>query len=260
MARTTGLVRPTPPGSPVQLFTWRKALVGGGIAFAALALAAAGYTAMRLMGIGPVGTLVASGVLKDREQILLADFENRAADSTLGPSVTEAFRVDLSQSPTVRVMDQQAVSQALTRMQRPAGGTLPVALARELAEREGIKAVVTGQIDPVGQGYVLAAGLISASDGKTLSAVRETAEGSGELLKAIDRLSGKLRERIGESLTTIRANPALDQVTTASLPALRKYTEALRLEEPTAPKRRFRCCRRRWDSTVVLPWRGASWR
>ncbi len=231
LARTTGLMAATPPGSPAHLFTWRKALFGGGLAFAGLALAAGGYTAMRLLGIGPVGTLVASGVIKDREQILLADFENRAADSTLGPSVTEAFRVDLSQSPTVRVMDQQGVWQALTRMQRPAGGSLPAALARELAEREGVKAIVTGQIDPVGQGYVLAASLISATDGKTLSAVRETAESQGELLKAIDRLSAKLRERVGESLTSIRANPALDQVTTASLPALRKYTEALQLEE-----------------------------
>ena len=231
VARTTGLLSPTPPGSPARLFTWRRALMGGGLAFAALALLASGYTAMRLLGIGPVGTLVASGVLKDREQILLADFENRAADSTLGPSVTEAFRVDLSQSPTVRVMDQQTIAQALTRMQRPATGALPTALAKELAEREGVKAVVTGQIDPVGQGYVLAASLISSADGSTLSAVRETAEGQGELLKAIDRLSAKLRERIGESLTSIRANPALDQVTTPSLAALRKYSQALRLEE-----------------------------
>jgi tetratricopeptide (TPR) repeat protein len=231
VARTTGLMTATPPGSPVSLFTWRKAIMGGGLAFAGLGLVAAVYMAMRLLGIGPVGTLVASGVIKDREPIVLADFENRASDSTLGPSVTEAFRVDLSQSPTVRVMDQQAILQGLARMQRPATGTLPLSLARELAEREGVKAVVSGQIDPVGQGYVLAASLISTADGRTLSAVRETAEGPGELLKAIDRLSAKLRERIGESLTTIRANPALDQVTTASLPALRKYSQALRLEE-----------------------------
>jgi serine/threonine protein kinase/tetratricopeptide (TPR) repeat protein/TolB-like protein len=235
VARTTGLVSP-PSSAAAGLFTWRKALMGGGLAFAGLTLIAGGYTAMRLLGIGPVGTLVASGVLSDKEQILLADFENRAADSTLGPSVTEAFRVDLSQSPTVRVMDQQAIAQALTRMQRPATGTLPTALARELAEREGVKAVVTGQIDPVGQGFVLAASLVSSADGSTLSAVRETAEGPGELLKAIDRLSAKLRERIGESLTTIRANPALDQVTTASLPALRKYSQALRLEEADRPE------------------------
>src|SRR5262249_32929152 len=159
------------------------------------------------------GTLLASGVLKDREQLLLADFENHTRDSTLGSSLTEAMRVDLSQSPTVRVMDQQAVRDALQRMQRPDAGPLTPALAREVAERQGIKAVVSGQIDPVGGGYLLSASLLSAADGRSLAAVRETAETPAELLKAIDRLSGKLRERIGESLVTIRSNPPLDEVT-----------------------------------------------
>ena len=220
-----------PEAGVVRWLTWKKAVLGGLLAFAGLGAVTAGYTAMRLLGIGPVGTLLASGVLKQREQLLLADFENRAADTTLGPSLTEAMRVDLSQSPTVRLMDQQGVRDAMQLMQRPGNGLLTVELAREVAERRGIKAVVGGQIDPVGSGYVLSASLVSARDGQVLAAVRETAESPSDLLKAIDRLSGKLRERIGESLVTIRANPPLEQVTTASLPALRKYTEAVRLQD-----------------------------
>jgi len=231
VARTAGLPAPTPPGGLAPWLSWRRALLGGGLAFAGLATVAAVYTAMRVLGIGPVGTLVASGVLADREKVLLADFENRSPDSTLGASLTEAFRVDLSQSPTIRLLDPQEVADALRRMQRPAGVTLTPALAREIAERNGVKAVVTGQIDPVGQGYVLSAGLVSAGDGRTLSAVRESADDAGSLLSAMDRLSKKLRERVGESLTTIRANPELEQVTTGSLDALRKYSEALRLDE-----------------------------
>jgi hypothetical protein len=64
-----------------------------------------------------------------------------------------------------------------------------------------------------------------------LTAVRETAADQSVLLAAIDRLSSKLRERIGESLVTIRGEPRLEQVTTGSLAALRKYSEALRMEE-----------------------------
>jgi eukaryotic-like serine/threonine-protein kinase len=230
MART--LVTPSAPEAGLSRWlTWRKALLGGALAFTGLAVVVGTYTAMRLMGIGPVGTLVASGVLKQREQLLLADFENRAADTTLGPSLSEAMRVDLSQSPTVRLLDQQGVRDALQLMQRPGEGPLTAELAREVAERRGIKAVVTGQIDPVGSGYLLSASLVSAADGRVLAAVRETAESPTELLKAIDRLSGKLRERIGESLVTIRANPPLEQVTTGSLAALRKYTEAIRLSD-----------------------------
>ncbi len=228
IARTT-LAKPgaSEPGVS-HWFTWRKALLGGVLAFVGLAVVAGGYSAMRVLGIGPVGTLLASGVLKEREQLLLADFENHTADTTLGPSLTEAMRVDLSQSPSVRVLDQQAVRDALQRMQRPDVGVVTAALAREVAERQGIKAVVTGQIDPVGSGYLLSASLVSAADGRALAAVRETAENPASLLKAIDGLSGKLRERIGESLVTIRDNPPLEQVTTGSLPALRKYSEAVR--------------------------------
>jgi eukaryotic-like serine/threonine-protein kinase len=231
VARTTGLYVSAQPTGAARWFTWRKALLGGGAAFGVLAAVAAVYTGMRMLGIGPVGTLVASGVLKDREPLVLADFENRSADSTLGPSLTEAFRVDLSQSPTVRLLDASAIADALQRMERSGGASFPTTLARELAVREGIKGIVTGQIDPVGKGYVLSASLIGASDGRVLTAVRETAQGDGELLGAIDRLSKKLRERVGESLVSIRANPPLEQVTTASLVALRKYSEALRLEE-----------------------------
>ena len=228
LAHSTGTTLPRPRGIE-QLFTWRHALSGGIAAFAALAIVAAGYTAMRLLGIGPVGTLVASGVLKYRQPIILADFDNRAADSTLGVTLTEAFRVDLSQSPTVQLVNNQAIAQALQRMQRAQPAPLTPLLAREVAQREGIKAVVSGEIDPVGAGYLLSASVISAADGTTLTAVRETAASAAELIPALDRLSRALRERIGESLVTIRANEPLEKVTTASLDALRKYTQGVRL-------------------------------
>src|SRR5437870_12344953 len=85
VARATGAGLPTAGGLPTWL-TWRRALSGGGVAFGALGVGAAGYMAMRLLGIGPVGTLVASGVLRQRERVILAEFQNRSTDSTLGPS------------------------------------------------------------------------------------------------------------------------------------------------------------------------------
>jgi tetratricopeptide (TPR) repeat protein/tRNA A-37 threonylcarbamoyl transferase component Bud32 len=234
IARTTMVHTPVPETGVTRWLTWRKAILGGALAFGGLAVVAGGYTAMRLLGIGPVGTLVASGVLKNRDKLILADFENRAADSTLGPSVTEAFRVDLQQSQTLRLVDATEVADALRRMERPAGALTP-AIAREVAERSGIKGVVSGQIDPIGTSYVLSASLLDATDGRVLTAVRETADGPGELLKAIDKLSAKLRERIGESLVTIRESPPLERVTTASLPALRKYSEAVHYTDLERP-------------------------
>jgi len=229
LAGSTG--RAAVPAGVQRWFTWRRALFGGAAAFGLLGLCTGVYMAMRLLGIGPVGTLVASGVLAQRDRLVLADFENRTADSTLGPSLTEALRVDLAQSGAIRLLDAAAVGQALGRMGRRPGGPLDLALARELAQREGAKAVVHGQIDPLGRGYVVSAELVSAADGAALVSVRENAQDDGAIIAAVDRLSHRLRERIGESLKTIRASDPLEQVTTRSLEALRKYSQGVRASD-----------------------------
>ena len=229
LAGSTG--RAAVPAGVHRWFTWRRALLSGAAGFGLLGLGTAVYMAMRLLGIGPVGTLVASGVLAQRDRLVLADFENRTADSTLGPSLTEALRVDLAQSGVIRLLDAAAVGQALGRMGRPPGAPLDLARARELAQREGAKAVVRGQIDPLGRGYVVSAELLSAADGAALVSVRETAQDDGAIIAAVDRLSGRLRERIGESLKTIRASDPLEQVTTGSLEALRKYSQGVRASD-----------------------------
>jgi eukaryotic-like serine/threonine-protein kinase len=227
VARAAGGVAPLAGGLAPWL-TWRRALAGGGVTFGVLGVGTTAYMAMRLLGLGPLGTLVAAGVLKNREPLILADFDNRTADSTLGPSLTAAFRVDLGESPVVRLLDPTAIADALRRAERPATTPLNAPLARELAQREHVKAVVRGEIDPLGGGYVLAASIVAAADGQVLTAVRETAASDAGLIGAVDRLSRKLRERIGESLKSIRAGPPLEQVTTGSLDALRKYSEAVR--------------------------------
>ncbi len=208
--------------------TWRKAILGGVLAFALLGVATTGYMVMRVMGIGPVGSLVAAGVLEARERIVLATFENKTPDSLLAEVVTEAFRIDLSQSPVVTVAEPGWVAGVLERMEMEPGTPLDVDLAREVATREGLRAVIAGEIGAAGESYVLSARIISAESGESFAAFRETARNSGTIVAALDRLSKKLRERAGESLKTIRANPPLDQVTTASLDALQKFTQARR--------------------------------
>src|SRR5438067_2371830 len=131
----------------------------------------------------------------------------------------------------VRLLDEAAVGQALVRMGRAPATPLDPALARDLAQREGAKAVVHGQIDPLGRGYVVSAELVGAADGAQLAAVRETARDDGAIIDAVDRLSKRLRERIGESLKTIRSSDPLERVTTSSLEALQRYSQAVKASE-----------------------------
>jgi tetratricopeptide (TPR) repeat protein len=129
------------------------------------------------------------------------------------------------------VVDRAAVDQVLIRMQRDPETALSVERAREVAIREGIKAIVGGDITSIGGGFVLSTRLVSAESGELLAAYRESAADTTAIIGAIDRLSKRLRERMGESLKSTRANEPLDRVTTTSLEALRMYSQAVRAIE-----------------------------
>ncbi|HEX6315158.1 MAG TPA: serine/threonine-protein kinase, partial [Gemmatimonadaceae bacterium] len=212
-----------------RLFTWRGALGGGALALVGLAAATGGFMTLRAMGVGPFGTLVSSGVLGQRDKLVLADFANRTTDSTLGASITEAFRIDLTQSPVLRVAEGNEVTATLRLMGQDPGQSLHEGAAQDVATRIGAKAVLVGDVAPLGSGYVLTARLVSTADSVTLLAERETAADAGALIPAVEALSRRLREKIGESLRTVRASQPLERVTTRSLPALRAYSEGARL-------------------------------
>lgn len=228
LARATGHSLPRAERGLGGMLTWRKTLTGGGLAFAGLAVGAAAFMGLRAAGVGPFATLLSAGVLRARDPLLVADFENRTADSTLAQSVTEALRIDLTRSSLVRLVESGDVRAALRRMEKDPATPLTAQLARDVAERIGAAAVVTGEISPLGGGYVLSVRLLSTRDGTTLLADRETADNANGLIPAVDKLSRKLREGIGESLRNIRGGEPLEQVTTASLEALRKFTQGNR--------------------------------
>lgn len=214
-----------------HVMTWRRASLGGVGAALVFTLVAGAWALMRSMGIGPAGTLVARGVLDERDVILLADFENATDDPGLSGVITEALRVDLSQSGAVRLADGGFVSGALARMELSSDTPVTGALAREIGQREGLKALVTGEIARAGIGYSLTARVERPDTGEILVSHRESARDSTRLLNAIDDLSKRIRERIGDPLRSLAATPPLAQVTTSNLEALRKFTESVRLPD-----------------------------
>jgi len=208
-------------------FTWRRVFRGGAFVVGSFAAAIVAIMVMRVFGIGPAASLLAAGKLTGRERLLVVDF-NSGKDSSLSHVVTEAVRTNLGQSNVVSIMPPTAIAAALGRMRRPPSTPVDLALAREIAQREGVKAIVAGDVTPLGAGYVVSVRLVAADSGGELAAYRKTINGPDQLLEAIDGITRQLRGRIGESLKAVRDAPALDHVTTPSLEALRKYAEATR--------------------------------
>jgi eukaryotic-like serine/threonine-protein kinase len=205
--------------------TWRRTALGGAYAVGAFIVIVGLFMLLRALGIGPAGSLLASGKLGAREPLLVADFKAGGPDSGLSGVLAEAMRTTLGESKVVSVVQASTIASALQLMRRPADSHLDLALARELAQREGIKAIVDGSVTPITGGYVVSTRLIAAASGDELASFQETVGGAKELISAVDGLARKLRGRIGESLKSVRADPPLENVTTTSLEALKKYAE-----------------------------------
>ena len=229
----------TPSGSPSMMqgtiatmalkaaprMSWYKTARGGMFVFGAFVLLIAAFMAMRQFGIGPFGSLMASGALKKNEPILLADFRSPASDTSLGGVVTEALRSQLAKSKSIVIVPSARIREVLMRMQRQATTRVDFAVAREMATREGFKAIIDGEVLMLGTTRVVVARLVAAQTGDELATFRETAKTDDEIIGAIDRLSRDLRERVGESLRSIHATESMLRVTTPSLAALKKYIQ-----------------------------------
>jgi len=238
--------------------SWRRTWLGGAIAVGAFAALVLAFMVMRALGIGPAGSLIGSGKFGAKDMIVVADFRSPTSDSTLGGTAAEALRTDLSQSNSLKVLTRAAVSEDLRLMQLKPDARVGFDLAREIASREGAKAVLDGEISQFGESYKIAARLVSAQGGDELAVFTRTAKTQNELVEALGALSKDVRGKVGESLRSVRETSPLERVTTASLPALKKYVEGLDLIAATGDNAAGRVPLEEavnLDSTFASAWR-----
>jgi len=209
--------------------SWYRTARGGMYAFGAFVLMIAAFMGMRALGIGPFGSLLAAGRLNRSDRILLTDFRTNNVDSTLGRVVSDAVRAGLSGSPAFTLVQPAEIVSALQLMKREPTTRVDSTVARDIAQRTGMKAIVDGEVTGVSGGYIVSIRLVRADSGGELASFRETGDGPRGLIDAADKLARALRSKAGESLRSVNATPPLAQATTSSLEALKKFSEAARL-------------------------------
>ena len=167
--------------------------------------------------------------LTDRDSILIGAFENTTGDDDFDQTLGTALSAQLNQSPFLDIVSDQRVRETLRSMGRPADDRLTSAVAREVCQRLGLKAMLGGSIAPLGTSYVLNLNATDCQTGEPLA--REQAEAAKErVFSELGSMSSRMRSRLGESLPSIqRFDVPIEQATTPSLPALKAY--ALGLEE-----------------------------
>ncbi len=165
--------------------------------------------------------------LNEKDSILLADFVNTTGDPVFDGTLKQALAVQLEQSPYLNITPDQTVRKALQFMGRPADERVTGGVAREICEREHIKAMMSGSIATLGSQYVIALDATNCATGDSLAREQVTALSKEAVLSAVGKAASSLRGKLGESLASIQKydTPVTD-ATTSSLEALKAYAAA----------------------------------
>jgi eukaryotic-like serine/threonine-protein kinase len=163
--------------------------------------------------------------LTDKDTIVLADFSNGTGDAVFDDTLKTALSVGLNQSPFLNVLSDNKVAATLKLMTRPRDTRLTPDVARELCQRAGSKAYLTGSIASLGSQYVLGLKVANCQSGDPLAEEQVTAASKEKVLDALGEAASKLRGELGESLATVQKfDVPLSEATTSSLEALKAYS------------------------------------
>jgi len=163
--------------------------------------------------------------LTEKDSILLSDFVNTTGDPVFDGTLKQALAVQLEQSPFLNIFPGERVRDTLRYMGRSADERLTPDVARQICQRESIKAVMNGSISSIGSQYVVGVDAINCQTGDTLAREQVEVEKKEQVLGAVGKAASRLRGKLGESLASIKKFDApVEEATTSSLEALKAFS------------------------------------
>ena len=147
---------------------------------------------------------------------------NTTGDAVFDGTLKQALAVQLEQSPYLNVFPQERVRDTLKFMGRSPDERLTPDLARDVCQREGIKAVLNGAISSIGTQYVVDVNAVNCQTGDSLAHEQVSADKKEQVLGAVGKAASSLRGKLGESLASVQKFDApVEEATTSSLEALK---------------------------------------
>ncbi|HKO60099.1 MAG TPA: protein kinase [Pyrinomonadaceae bacterium] len=165
--------------------------------------------------------------LTEKDTILIADFVNTTGDNVFDGTLKQALAVQLGQSPFLNIFPDERVRETLRFMGRSEDERLTKDVAREICQRQGLKALLLGTISSLGSNYVITLEAQNAQTGESLAREHVEAASKEQVLASLGKAASELREKLGESLSSINKHYVpIEQATTSSLEALKAYAMA----------------------------------
>ncbi|MBV9341335.1 MAG: protein kinase [Acidobacteria bacterium] len=213
----------------------RRSLRPPMVAIGILALAVVAWQAWRRLRPHPIFT--------PRPILLVGEFENRTGEPMFDNTVREMLTSSLEQSHLVQVFPAVRVADVLQRMGRAPTQVIDENTAREISQREGLQAFLTGAIVRLARTYVLLARVESAS-GSNIMTAQASAASPDDIPAQVDNIAESVRRKLGESLQGLKEHSVpLEKVTSRSLDAVRYFTlgkQSLYSGDPSAAMLMFK--------------------
>jgi DNA-binding winged helix-turn-helix (wHTH) protein len=175
--------------------------------------------------------------LTDKDTIVLADFANATGNPVFDGTLRQGLSVQLEQSPFLSIIPDEKIQQTLGLMGQPADTKLIPAIAREVCQRTSSAAMLDGSIGKIGTQYLLTLKAVNCKSGETLASTEAQASDENHVLNALGKVSVEIRNKLGESLSTIQKfDTPLEEATTPSLEALKAYSSAMQTMKTKGPE------------------------
>ncbi len=165
--------------------------------------------------------------LTERDTVLLTDFVNTTGEPVFDGTLKQALAVNLGQTPFLNLFPEDRVRETLRFMGRSPDDRITRDVGREICERQGIKAMLTGSIASLGSHYVITLEAVNPRSGDPIAREQIEAESKEKVLSSLSTAALNLRKELGESLSSMKKYDVnIEQATTSSLEALKAYAMA----------------------------------
>ena len=162
--------------------------------------------------------------LTDKDTVLLADFVNTTGEPVFDGTLKQALAVHLGQTPFLNIFPEDRVRETLRFMGRSPDERITRDIGREICERQGLKALLTGSIATVGSHYVITLEAVNPRSGDPFARELIEAESKEKVLSSLSTAAWNLRKKLGESLSSMQKyDMSIEQATTSSLDALKAF-------------------------------------
>jgi serine/threonine protein kinase/tetratricopeptide (TPR) repeat protein len=224
--------------------------------------ASIGITLATIVGVALAWPVMGpTNPFRERDWILVADFEGPPDDPGLATALRELATAELNQSRFLNTLPRSQLNATMRLAGIPETTRVSPQLARELAVRSSVRAVLVGSIQKVGTGsYALVLQATTADDGANIVTASDPASDS-TLIPTVQRLAREIRSGLGEHRGTIQATLPLEQVATPSFAAYRKYLEGMSLQSRGNGVASNRIMREALalDTGFASAWYGMAW-